>query len=266
MSRFTLTPTLYNKLIGRGMELVCSSAHCMYNTGSKSHNDKKWEQSISPKGYGICPRCKRKTPIIFFEYDEKKALEMAHNSKCQYRSKASLVVPKCSACSCLMNKEHIVYTQEVVSKHRKSTHYYYHAECYDAMFVAEDGEIPNEPLKRKYKMRYAGAHGKGCIIYLSFDPRKGICEACGKSKAKQEIKMTSLHHWRYAYAPETVKKTPMLILDNTVELCFACHQIADGLRNVMRLSPDRAMRVVRLMPKDLKAKFSIICQEENKDG
>lgn len=254
---FLLTPNLYNKLTGRGMELFCQSSHCIYSSGATT--DKKWDNAIKPLGYGKCPRCKVKTDIMFFEHDEKKSLEMAHNSKISYRAKAKLIVPKCSHCGCIMGKKDIHYTQWVVSKHRKSNHYFYHQECYDAMFMAESGE--DELFKKKkYKMRYAGNHGDGCAVYLPFDPRTGVCAGCGKSIAKKEIKLTSLHHWKYAYKAATVKQTPILILDNTSELCFACHQVADGLRSIMKMTdPERAVLVMRLLPKDLKDKFAIIC-------
>lgn len=254
---FLLTPNLYNKLTGRGMELFCQSSHCIYSSGATT--DKKWDNAIKPLGYGKCPRCKVKTDIMFFEHDEKKSLEMAHNSKISYRAKAKLIVPKCSHCGCIMGKKDIHYTQWVVSKHRKSNHYFYHQECYDAMFMAESGE--DELFKKKkYKMRYAGNHGDGCVVYLPFDPRTGVCAGCGKSIAKKEIKLTSLHHWKYAYKAATVKQTPILILDNTSELCFACHQVADGLRSIMKMTdPERAVLVMRLLPKDLKDKFAIIC-------
>lgn len=119
--------------------------------------------------------------------------------------------------------------------------------------------------KTNYKMKYAGTNGKGCVVNLPFDPRKGICSGCGKSRHKfingePEIKLTALHHWKYAYAPETVKKNPILILDNTIEVCFACHQVADGLRGIMKMSPDRALAVMVKLPKDLSSKFAIICR------
>jgi hypothetical protein len=125
------------------------------------------------------------------------------------------------------------------------------------MFLGEEGEgfVP-----KRYKTRYAGAHGGGCVVYLSFDPRKGVCEGCGKSKAKQEIKVTSLHHWKYAYKPETVQKNPVLVLENTSELCFACHMVADGFRNLMKMGNERVINVATLMPKDLKERFDSICR------
>ena len=258
---FLLTPNLYNKLTGRHLKLICSSPHCLHSTGS---SDIEWDRKIEPLGYGKCPRCKSKTDIKFFEYDESKALEMAHDTKVFFRAKAKLILPKCENCGCIMKRVNIHYIQWVVSKHRKSHHYYFHKECFDSMFLAESGE---ELFKKmKYKMNYAGSSGHGCIIYLPFDPRKGICEGCGKSKhvldasGNPQIKMTSLHHWVYAYKPETVKKNPILVLDNTSELCFACHQIADGLRAITKLSPARVVSIASLMSKDLKVKFDVICK------
>jgi hypothetical protein len=119
--------------------------------------------------------------------------------------------------------------------------------------------------RKKYIMRYAGAGGGGCTINLPFDPRKGICACCGKSihkivNGEPEIKLTALHHWMYAYKPETVKNNPILILDNTVEVCYACHQVADGLRGIMKMSPERALLVMKQMPKELADKFAVICK------
>jgi len=265
MSKFTLTPILYNKLVGRGMVMVCSSPHCIYDTHG-NHNDPSWDKAIVPKGYGQCPACGAKTEIAFFEHNEQKALQMAHDPKCQYRSKVNLVIPKCSTCGCIMGKEHIIYTQEVVSKHRKSNHYYYHAECYESMFLAETGEGSDKLFKKKkYKMRYAGSHGNGCVVMLPFDPRKGVCSACGKSThvigedGKPEIKTTQIHHWKYAFHPDTVRKNPILILENTSELCFTCHQIADDLRSITKYSAERTVNVIKLIPKDLRERFAIVC-------
>lgn len=114
--------------------------------------------------------------------------------------------------------------------------------------------------RRQYRMRYAGAGGGGCTINLPFDPRNHECKACYKSIAKGEIKITAMHHFKYAYKPETVKANPILILDNTAELCFPCHQAGDGLMNILKQSPERVLKVTKLMPKDLLTKFATICK------
>jgi hypothetical protein len=250
--RFTLTPTLENILVGRGMKLICCAPHCLHETGGT--DDQKFERGITWKGYGKCPRCGFETPLINFSH-----LDVIENRSKQYKSHKDETIPKCEQCGALTKA---VFTQEVVSKHRKVHHYYYHAECYDAIFIGENGE--KLFTKKVHKMRYAGSGGGGCIITLPFDPRKGVCESCGKSKHKfnpdgtPEIKLTSLHHWKYAYTPETVKNNPILILDNTSEFCFACHQVADGLRGIMKLSPERALKTMKKMPEEMQEKFLVI--------
>jgi|GEM_PF-3253654 hypothetical protein len=114
--------------------------------------------------------------------------------------------------------------------------------------------------RKQYRMRYCGSGGNGCVITLPFDPRNHICKACHKSVIKNEIKITALHHFKYAYKPETVKANPILILDNTAELCFPCHQAGDGLMNILKQSPERVLEVAKLMPKDLLSRYSIICK------
>lgn len=263
-SRFLLTPTLYHKLEGRGMHLICAAPKCLFeDLGVDSEilkfqlniqrntdkNEREFRRRILVAGYGECTRCHAKIPFSDFLHDEK----------------TRKAIPKCTACGAPCR---ITYVQNVVSKHRKSSKYYFHSECYDAMFFGENGEGSDKLFsRRKYKTRYAGAHGDGCVVYLPFDPRKGVCSACGKSKyvmgedGKPQIKATSLHHWIYAYKAETVRKNPILVIDNTSEFCFACHQIADGLRNIMRLSPERVILVTKLLPKALKEKLAIICNE-----
>ena len=271
-SRFLLTPVLAHKLEGRGMHLICHAPKCLHEdlgpdaellkyqiniSNEEITNETAFRRRIMVAGYGECDRCHSKTPIPEFEHDPK----------------TRKGIPKCKVCG---NRCKVVYIQEVVSKHRKTSKYYFHAECFDAMFFGESGEGSDKlEYRKKYKMRYAGAHGNGCVIYLPFDPRKGICQCCGKSKhrimpdGKPEIKSTQIHHWRYAFQPETVKKNPILILENTSELCFPCHQVADGLRSITKMSTERTVGVIMLMPKELKERITRICvmyQEAMKRG
>lgn len=101
--------------------------------------------------------------------------------------------------------------------------------------------------KKGYRTRYAGSRGKGVVVVLPEDPRKGICEACGKSKHAGEIKVTALHHWWYAYKPATVKQNPYLVLENTSELCYGCHQVADAIRMLIYARPNRVANVGKLL-------------------
>jgi len=100
---------------------------------------------------------------------------------------------------------------------------------------------------KKYRTKYAGTRGKGVYVTLPFDPRKGVCEACGRSVHEGEIKSTALHHWWYAYKPATVAKNPLLALENTSELCYGCHQIADAIRLLLYSRPERVAKVARLL-------------------
>nr|ABZ07334.1 hypothetical protein ALOHA_HF4000ANIW133K13ctg1g9 [uncultured marine crenarchaeote HF4000_ANIW133K13] len=57
-------------------------------------------------------------------------------------------------------------------------------------------------------------------IEFPFAIRKGICENCGKSKAKREISVTVLHHKNNKYDLENP-------LWNTIEVCLECHEKLD---------------------------------------
>jgi len=106
----------------------------------------------------------------------------------------------------------------------------------------------SEQKNKPYKMRYAGSRGKGVIITLPFDPRKHKCDACGR-RVGEEIKMTAFHHWWYAFQPETVRKNPALALENTSELCYGCHQVADAIRALLYANPSRVANVMRCIEK-----------------
>jgi len=96
------------------------------------------------------------------------------------------------------------------------------------------------------------------------NPRRGICQACGRSKEKGEIKTTQLHHWFYKYETETVKKNPLLALENSVELCFRCHKIADAFRAfITEIRPENQSWIVdvgKVMPEWMQYRFGQICQ------
>lgn len=108
---------------------------------------------------------------------------------------------------------------------------------------------------KKYKVRYATAHGKGVVVTLPFNPRKGVCQACGKSISRGEIKITALHHWIYAYKAKTVKENPILALKNTSELCYYCHQLADAIRALLYAHPKRVAQVAELLKGKQREKF-----------
>lgn len=110
-------------------------------------------------------------------------------------------------------------------------------------------------LKKGYRIRYAGSRGKGVTVTLPFDPHKGICQACGKSKDEGEIKVTFIHHWWYEFKPKTVKENPILTLKNTSELCYYCHQLADAIRALLYANPKRVTDVAKLLKGDQRDRF-----------
>jgi len=107
---------------------------------------------------------------------------------------------------------------------------------------------------KPYKIRYAGSRGKGVVVTLPFDPRKGKCEACGKVVG-EVIKSTALHHWWYEFQPKTVREKPLLALKNTSELCFYCHQLADAIRALLYASPVRVSWIVKCLKGEQREKF-----------
>ena len=110
-------------------------------------------------------------------------------------------------------------------------------------------------VKKGYKTRYAGSRGRGVVVTLPEDPRKGVCDACGKSKHDGEIKNTALHHWWYKYKPATVKENPFLALENTSELCYYCHQLAHAVRALIYAKPSRVDDVAQLLEGEYKQRF-----------
>ena len=110
-------------------------------------------------------------------------------------------------------------------------------------------------------MRYAATNGGGCVITLPYDPRKHKCDACGKSVAAGEIKVTALHHWLYKYRADTVKENPILALENTSELCFGCHQVADAIRALTYANPRRVAMVAEQLRGEPREKFIKVLEE-----
>lgn len=95
--------------------------------------------------------------------------------------------------------------------------------------------------------------------------RKKECVACHRKRG-EGIKMTALHHTVYKYTVATVKKNPILALQNTLELCFGDHRIADAFRDLLLSNPrgalrslNRIMQVVKLLPEEQRDHFSKLC-------
>ena len=87
--------------------------------------------------------------------------------------------------------------------------------------------------------------------------KKGICEGCG---FKGE---THLHHHKYAYRAATVKKNPKLALENTCELCYACHLLGNSLMTLFRRKEDSMeiiVNIAELMPEDMRQKMDMVAR------
>jgi len=126
--RFKLTPHVKAILKGRGMckddRLICASETCLFHPMGTSDPD--YGKDIEIKGYGICPRCGMKTD---------------YSAGIEWDDKTRTVLLKCSGCGRVIPKKYITWTQEVVSRHRRHKHFYYHAECWDKFFIdVEDDE------------------------------------------------------------------------------------------------------------------------------
>ena len=88
-------------------------------------------------------------------------------------------------------------------------------------------------LLKKLLMHAREAWYRKARIWLPFNPRKGKCEACGKTHTDKGKPIRSqLHHWEYAFSTAEVRKNPLLVLEHTSELCYHCHQLADCIRRL----------------------------------
>lgn len=103
--------------------------------------------------------------------------------------------------------------------------------------------------------------------------RSGICSSCKRSKHKGEIKTTQLHHTKYAFETQTVMSNPVLALEFSIELCFGCHPIADGLRDILLSNPrgglrkiEKIVQVIKLLPVEQQSHFTYLAKAWLKNG
>lgn len=121
-----------------------------------------------------------------------------------------------------------------------------------------------EDKREKLKKFGVSYHKTKILVPYPRNPRRGKCEGCGRKRGK-EIKTTQLHHHIYAYETKTVKKNPLLALDNTSEFCFnPCHKAADALRALTaEINPknyDKVVNVSKLMPPWMQDRFTKLCR------
>jgi hypothetical protein len=118
---FTYTPHIEAILRGRGMfkdgSLKCCATHCIFEVEGKMGRE------IVVMGEAKCPKCG--APATY--PDDLEFQELTQKS-----------LLKCPACKSQISLSLVKWTQDVVSKHHRSKHLYFHKECYEAMYVDSD--------------------------------------------------------------------------------------------------------------------------------
>lgn len=116
---------------------------------------------------------------------------------------------------------------------------------------------------RRRRQNYPVGYNKNTIYVPLFKPpRSGTCSACKRSIGKG-IKKTNIHHWKYEYDVNTLRKKPALVLKNTSEFCWSCHQLANCFMNMFRLRKESLHFIVDvglLMPEDMREKMDIVSE------
>ena len=145
--RFPLNPHTKAILCGRGMckcevingkkhcRLLCASENCIFHPPNSSDSD--FGRDIEVKGYAICPRCKTRN-----EYPE----------DTYWDDRQQKNIMKCKTCGRIISKKLIEWTQYVISRHRRRAHLYYHAECYDKMFI----DVPDDEDEEEIEILHCG--------------------------------------------------------------------------------------------------------------
>lgn len=100
--------------------------------------------------------------------------------------------------------------------------------------------------KKIYTLKY-----RRYTIRLDFNPRKGICQCCGKKG------LTNMHHWKYEFTTKAVKEDNSLALKNVSELCFVCHNLANDAKHILD-DFCRYLKLLDLVPEDMKRPRSCI--------
>jgi DNA-directed RNA polymerase subunit RPC12/RpoP len=142
---FVITPHTKNIIIGRGLGkddiLVCAARVCLQRERElvdlkEELEDKTilidpdWGKEIEVNGYVHCLRCNYK--VLFPDH----VGEFDVNDE----ASAYLLCPVCKKKIPFKDekgKYTVTWTTEVVSKHRRHSHAYYHKECWDNLFIGE---------------------------------------------------------------------------------------------------------------------------------
>lgn len=124
---FTYTPHIESILRGRGMfkddTLKCCATYCIFEVEGKMGRE------IVVMGEAKCSQCK--SPVTYpddLEFQE--AIQKA--------------ILKCPVCKSQISLDVVKWTQDVISKHHRKKHLYFHAECYNAMYFDVTDDEKND--------------------------------------------------------------------------------------------------------------------------
>jgi hypothetical protein len=56
-----------------------------------------------------------------------------------------------------------------------------------------------------------------------------------------------LHHLKYAYTVKEVRANPLLALDNTICVCYKCHEVANAMRKLLEADDQVVTRLIELI-------------------
>ena len=130
---FVYTPHKESILRGRGMfkdgTLKCCASHCIFEVGGKGFG-----REIVVMGTAQCSQCH--SPIVY--PDDLEFQEATQRS-----------ILKCPVCKSQISFDIVKWTQEVVSKHHRKKHLYYHKECWEAMYQDVKDDDKDDRATRK---------------------------------------------------------------------------------------------------------------------
>jgi hypothetical protein len=121
---FTYTPHIESILRGRGMfkdgTLKCCATHCIFEVGGKGFG-----REIVVMGTAKCPDC---------------GASITYPDDLEFQESTQKSILKCPVCKSQISLEIVKWTQDVVSKHHRSKHLYFHKECYENQYL----DVPDE--------------------------------------------------------------------------------------------------------------------------
>jgi DNA-directed RNA polymerase subunit RPC12/RpoP len=121
---FIYTPHIESILRGRGLfkdgSLRCCATHCIFEVGGKGFG-----REIVVMGTVKCPDC---------------GSSVIYPDDLEFQEAIQKAVLKCPVCKSQISLKIVKWTQNVISKHHRSKHLYFHKECFDLMYRDVKGD------------------------------------------------------------------------------------------------------------------------------